>query len=169
MLSVKRQIPANCIYLTKRKQKVFGQNWRRWFFNDNILDISLSKHRRARVSKGSNKKQLQSTCFNFGIWRHSSVISSEKKRKFPNGNSALRSKVCRIFSKLSIKQLSVHKLDFRDPKWKFDLQNQKINSSFNKIEMSLNIRIDQFVYRSQLDTTILAFFRSKTLEYAVIS
>ena len=52
---------------------------------------------------------------------------------------------------------------------KLDLQSQKTISFVIAVKLSLNIRIDKYVFRSDLETTILAPFPSKSLSYTVIS
>ena len=49
------------------------------------------------------------------------------------------------------------------------LQSQKTTSLLITIKISLNIQINFFRYRSGLETTILASFLSKSLNYKVIS
>ena len=55
------------------------------------------------------------------------------------------------------------------PKLRLDLQSQKTISLFITITISLNIQIDNFVYHSDLETTILAYFPSKSLNYTAIN
>ena len=52
---------------------------------------------------------------------------------------------------------------------RFDLQSQKTISLLITITISLNIQIDKFVYHSDLETTILAYFPSKSLNYTAIN
>ena len=49
-----------------------------------------------------------------------------------------------------------------------DLQSQKTISLLLTITISLNIQIDKFFYRSDLETTILEYFLSKSLNYSAI-
>ena len=50
-----------------------------------------------------------------------------------------------------------------------DLQSQKTISLLITITISWNIQIDKFVYHSDLETTFLAYFLSKSLNYAAIN
>ena len=52
---------------------------------------------------------------------------------------------------------------------RLDQQSQKTISLLNITTISLNIQIDKFVYRSDLEATILAFFRSKSSNYTAIN
>ena len=52
---------------------------------------------------------------------------------------------------------------------RLDLQSQRTITFFNTITISLNMQLDKFDYRSDLETTILAFFLSKSLNYTAIN
>ena len=97
------------------------------------------------------------------------VLSSKKKWKSPKENSLLLSTVCAIFSKLLITLASVYRCPYRSPKMKLDLQSQKTISLLITGKMSLNIQRGKIFYRSDLETTILAYFLSKRLNYRAIS
>ena len=56
-----------------------------------------------------------------------------------------------------------------DPKLRLDLESQKTISLLINIVISLNIQIDKFVRLSELETTILAYFPSKSLNYTAIN
>ena len=75
-------------------------------------------------------------------------------------NSLVWSTVCAIFSKL---------FPYRSPKLKLDLQSQKTISLLITITISLSIQIDKFVYPSDLETTILVYFPSQSLNIKVIN
>ena len=77
--------------------------------------------------------------------------------------------ICAIFSKLLIKLASAYRFPYRSPKLRLDLQSQKTVSLLITITISLNIQIDKFVYHSDLETTILAYFPSKNLNYTAIN
>ena len=84
-------------------------------------------------------------------------------------NSALWLTVCWIFSKLLIKRASVYKFYYRNTRLRLDLRSQRTIWLLITITISLNIQIDKFIYRSDLETTILASFPSNSLNYTVIS
>ena len=69
------------------------------FFYHNILDITQFHHRKIRVSKGSNKVFLLSTCFTIAIQSYSSDLFSRLKSAFPKRKLSLYSTVCVNFSK----------------------------------------------------------------------
>ena len=60
-----------------------------------------------------------------------------------------------------------YKIHYRNPKLRLDLPCQKTFSLLITITVSLNIQIDEFVYRSDLETRILAFFPLKRLNYTL--
>ena len=85
----------------------------------------------------------------------------------PKENSLVCLTICAIFSKLLIKLASAYRFQHRSPKLILDLQSQKTISLFITITISLNIQIDKFVYHSDFETTNLAYFLSKSLNYTV--
>ena len=121
------------------------------------------------LAKAPTKSLLHSSCSNFAICGHSNVLSSEKNWTSPEESSVLWSTVCAISSKLLTIRASVYKLHYWNPKLRLDQKNQKTISSLTTTTISLNIQIDIFVYCSDLETTILASFSSKSLNYTVIS
>ena len=96
-------------------------------------------------------------------------MSSKKKWISPKENSLVWLTICAIFSKLLIKLASAYRFPYRSPKLGLDLQSQKTISLLITITISLNFQIEKFVYHSDLQTTILAFFLSKSLNYTVIN
>ena len=64
---------------------------------------------------------------------------------------------------------SIHRYPYQSLKFRLDLQIQRTISLLITITISLNIQVDKFVYRSDLETTILAFFPSKCLNYTAIN
>ena len=73
------------------------------------------------------------------------------------------------FQKRLMKLASVYKLHNRISKLKFNLRSRKTTSLLFTKKISLNIHIDQFVYRSNLEKTNLASLPSKKLKHAVIN
>ena len=129
-------------------------------FYHTIFDKSQSQHRKIRVSKSSKKSLLQSSCSNFAIKRHSSVISSKKKLLYPKNLSSLVDglhKLLRTFHETS------KCLQIPLPKLKNGIASTKSedNLLLVTIMISLNIQLDKFGYRSDLETTNLVFFPSK--------
>ena len=104
---------------------------------------------------------LNSSCSNFATLRHSSHIYSKKKLTYPKEISVFWWTVYSISLKGLLKRASVHKFQYRNAKLRFDLQSQNSISLLVTITMPLNIQIDSSVYRSNLETTSLAFLPSK--------
>ena len=84
-----------------------------------------------------------------------SVILHKKTLIFSKENSVLWSTVCTVYSKFLLNRASVYKLHYRNLKLKLDLRSQKAVSSLITITMSVNIQLDKFVYRSDLERKIL--------------
>ena len=153
--------------LRRFTREVFGQNGRRHFFNHSIFDISQSQHRIVRVSRGSNKKSFAIKLLQFcDLKTQQRYILQEElnicKREF----TCL---VDNLVSKLLINLASAYRFPYRSPKLRLDLYSQKTISLLITIKVSLNIQIDKFVYHSDSETTILAYFPSKSLNYTAIN
>ena len=68
-----------------------------------------------------------------------------------------------------IKLASAYRFPYRSPKLRLDLESQWTVSLLITMTISLNIQIDKFVYHSDLETTNLAYFPSKSLNYTTIN
>ena len=134
------------------------------YFYHNIFSISQSQHRLLRVSRRFNKKSFAIKLFQFSIYWHSNVISSEKKWLYPKENSVVSSTVCASFSKLLIKVASAYRFPYRSPKLRLDLQNQKSISLLITITISLNMQIDKIVYPFDLEKNNSCIFSIKKFE-----
>ena len=67
---VKKQIPSLCklySFYEEIPEEFLDETDVDGYFYHNIFDISQSQHRIVRVSRGSNKNQLQSSCSSFAI------------------------------------------------------------------------------------------------------
>ena len=64
---------------------------------------------------------------------------------------------------------TVHKFLHQNPKLRLNLQSQKTISFIIAIMISLNIHIDKILFPSNLETTILTSFSSKSLNYTSIN
>ena len=171
-MPVKKQIPSLCklysFYEEIPEEFLDGTDVDSYFYH-NIFDNSQSQHLIVWVSRGPNKNHLQSSCSSFASWRHSNVLSSKKRRLSPKENSLVWSTICAIFSKLLIKLANAYRFPYRSPRLRLDLQSRKTISLLITITISLNIQIDKFVYHSNLETTILAYFPSKILNYTAMN
>ena len=134
-----------------------------------MFDISQSQHQTVRVSRGSNKKSFAIKLFQFCNLETSKVISSKRNWRSPKENSLVWPTVFVIFSKLLITLASAYRFPYRSPKLRLDRESQKTISLLITITISLNIQIDKFVCHSDLETTILAYFPSKSLNYTAIN
>ena len=123
-----------------------------------------------RVSRGSSKKSFAIKLSQFRDLKTQQHYTPKKKWLSPKENSFVWSTVwAAIFLKLLIKLASAYIFPYRSPKLRLDLQSQNTISLPITITISLNIQIDKFVYPSGLETTILAFFPSKSLHYTAFS
>ena len=73
------------------------------------------------------------------------------------------------FSILLMKRASVLNFNYRNSNSRLDLQSQKITSLRHTLRIALKIQRDIFVYRFDFNTTNLASFPLKSLNYAIIN
>ena len=69
-MSVKKQIPSLCkvfSFYEEIPEEFLDETYVDSYAYHNIYDISHSQHRRRRVSRGSNRKYLQSGCSSSAI------------------------------------------------------------------------------------------------------
>ena len=112
---------------------------------------------------------MRSHCSKSAILRQSSIISSHKKWKIQKVNRVLLSAVCASFSELLIKIASVYSFHNQNVNLRLGLQKQNTIFIKNNVNISKDVQIDKLVYRSDLETTNLASFPSKSFSYTVIS
>ena len=120
-----------------------------------------------RVSRGSNKKSFAIKLFEIcDLKTQQRYILQEElnisKRKLTCLVDNLRD-FLETFDQLA----SAYRFPYRSPKLRLDLQSQKTISLLITITISLKVQIDKFIYHSDLETTILAYFLSKRLNYRV--
>ena len=75
----------------------------------------------------------------------------------------------RVFLESFDKASKCLQIPFRNPKLRVDVQSQKTISLLLTTTISFNIQMDKFVHRSVLESTIVAFFPSKILNYTTIN
>ena len=139
------------------------------YFHHNLFDISQPQQRIVRVSRGSNKKSFAIKLFQFCSSKtQQRFILQEEVNISKRGLNFLVDSL-RNFLKLLITLAGVYRFPYRSPKLRLDLKSQKTISLLITITISLNIQIDKFVYRSDLETTFLAYFPSKMLKYTAIN
>ena len=170
-MSVKKQIPGFCkLYSFYEKiPEEFLDETDVDFFSHNIFDISQSQHRIMRASRGSNKKLFAIKLFQFcDLKTQQRYILQEEV------NISKRELTClvdslRDFLKTFAQASKCIQIPLPKPKVEFNLQSQKAISLLITIPISWSIQIDNFVYHSDLETTILAYFPSKSLNYSAIN
>ena len=163
-MSVKKQTPRLCkvySFYEEIPEEFLDETHVDSFFYNNIFDISLSQNQIVRVGRTSNKKSFAIKLFQF--------CDLKTQQRYILQDEVNISKRDTTFSKFLIKLASAYRLHYRSPKLRLDLQSQKTIALLITITISLNIQTDKFVHRSVLETTILAFFPSKILNYTAIS
>ena len=152
-MSVRKQIPSLCklySFYEERPEEFLDENDVDRYFYHNIFDVSKSQHRIVRVSRGSNKKTFAIKLFQF--------CDLKARQRY-----ILQEEV-----KISKRKLNILVDSLRDFLKTFD-HASKTMSLLITITISLNTQIDKFVYRSDLETTIFAYFPSKSLNYTAIN
>ena len=168
MINVKNQIPIWCIFILLTMSFPTKPTYIVTFTSKSLTfpNPDIKKH---ELADAPTKSLLHSICPNFTSKRHSSVIASKKKWKSPNENSVFKSKVCTTSSKLLITRATVYKFHYQNPKPRSDIQSQITIFLLITIKVTLQIQTDKFDYRAHLETTILAPFPSKSLNYRAIN
>ena len=161
---VKKQISSLCklySFYEKIPEEFLDETDVDSYLHHNIFDISQSQHRIVRVSRSSHKKSFAIKLLPFcDLKTQQRYILQEEV------NISKRELTClvdslRDFLKILITLISVYRFPQRSPKLRLDLQSQKTSSLLFTITISMNIQIDKFAYRSDLETTILAYFHQK--------
>ena len=170
-MSVKKQIPSLCklySFYEEIPEEFSDENDVETYFYHNIFDLSQSHHRIVRVSRGSNKKILCNQLFQFcDIKTQQRYILQEEV------NISRRELTCLVYDLRdflkTFKQASKC-IQIPLPKPRVEIGSTKSKDNlfahyYNEIK---NIQIDKFVYNSDLETTIFAFFPSKSLKYTAM-
>ena len=172
-MCVKKQIRRSCKIFSvyeEKPEEFSDETDVDIYFYRNIFDISQSQHPIVWVSRGSNKKLFAIKLFQVcDLKTQQRYILQEEMLISKRELTSLVNSLLDFPQKLFITLASVYRFPYRSPKLRLDLQSQKTISLLNTITISLNIQIDKFVYRSVFETTILAYFRSKCLNYTAIN
>ena len=171
-MSVKKQVPSLCkiySFYEEITEEFLDESDVDSYFYSNIFDISQSQHRLVQVCRGSNKKSFAIKLCHF--------CDSKRQQRYILQKVVIISKTeltclvdsLRDFLKNLIKLASAYRFPYRSPQLRMDLQSQKTISLFFTIAISLNIQKVEFLYRSNLERTIHAYFQSKSLNYTVIN
>ena len=139
------------------------------YFYHNNSDIFQSQHRLVLVIRGSNKKSFAIKLFEFCDLKTQQRYNLQLEVNISERELTFLVDGLRDFLKTLITLATVYRFPYRNLKLRLDLQSQKTISLLINMTLSLNIRIGKFAYRSDLETSILAFFYQKTLNYKAIS
>ena len=171
-MSVKKQIPSLCklySFYEEIPEEFLDETDVDSYFYHNIFDISQSQHRIVRVSRGSNKKSFAIKLFQFcDLKTQQRYILQEEV------NLSKRELTClvdnlRDFLKTFDQSSKCIQIPLPKPKVEIGSTKSKAISLFIIITILLNTQTDKFVYHSDLETTILAYFLSKNLSYTAIN
>ena len=171
-MSVKKQIPRLCklySFYEEIPEEFLDETDVDSYFYHNIFDISQPQHRKVRVSRGSNEKSFAIKLFQFCDLKTATLYPRGRSEYLHKRTHFFGRQSAQFFSKLLITLASVYRFPCRSPKLRLDLRRQKTIALLITITISLNIQIDKFVYRSDLETTIRAYFPSKSLNYTVMN
>ena len=135
------------------------------YFYHNIFDNSQSQYPTVRVSIRSNKKSFAIKFFQFCELKTRQRYILQEEVNISKRELSCLVVSLRAFLTLLIKLAGAYRFPYRSPKLRLNLQSQKTISLLITITISLNTQIDKFVHRSDLETTILAYFPSKRLNY----
>ena len=137
-------------------------------FYHKIFDILQSQHRIVRFRRGSHKKSFAIKLFQF------CDLKTQQRYILQEEVNIVKKELTRLVGSMRdfliflITLANVYRFPYRSPKLRLYLQIQKTISLHITTAKSLNIQIDQFVYRFILETTVLVFFQWKSLNYTAI-
>ena len=176
-MSLKKQIPSLCklfSFYEEIPEEFLDETDVDSYLYHNIFDIFQSQHRIVRVSRGSNKKSVAIKLFQFCYLKTQQCYILQEEV-----NISKRELTCLVdnlsdFLKNFDQASKCIQIPLPNPKVLPNLK--EIGSTQSKtvslliiITISLNIQIENFVYHSNLETTILACFPSKSLNYTAIN
>ena len=169
-MSDEKQIPSLCklysFYEEILEEFLDETDVDSYFYHD-IFDSSESQHRIVRVSRGSNKKTFAIKLFRFCDIKTQQRYFLQEEVKTSKGEITCLVDSLRDFFKTFNHASKC--IPYRSPNLRLDLQSQKTISLLITLTISLNIQIDKFVYPSDLETTALTYFPSKSLNYTAIN
>ena len=158
-MSVKKQIPSLCklysFYEEIPEEFLDETDVDRYFYH-NIFDISQSQHRIVRVSRGSNKKSFEIKLFQFCDLKTQQCFILQEKVNISKRKLTCLVDNLRDFLKTFDHASNCIQIPLPKPRVEIGSTNSKDNLLLITITISLNTEIDKLVYRSDLETTILA-------------
>ena len=165
-MSVKKQIQSLCklhsFYEEIPEEFLDETDIDRFLYHD-LFDISQSQNRIVRVSGGSNKKSFEIKLSQFCDLKTQQRCILQEEVNI--SNKELTSLVDSLHDFLKTFDHASNCIQIPLMKPKVGSKCQKTISLLITITISLNIRIDKFVYRSELETKVLAYFQSKSLNF----
>ena len=170
-MSVKKKIPSLCklsSFFEEIPEEFLDETDVDSYFYHNIFHISLSQHRIVRVSRGSNKKSFAIKLFQF-----SDIKTQQRYILQEEVNISKKELTClvdnlRDFLKTFDQASKCIQIPLPKPEVEIGSTESKDNL-FAHYYNDIIEQIDKFVYHSDLETTILAYFLSKSLNYTVIN
>ena len=173
-MTVEKQIPIVCklySFYEEIPEEFLDETDVDSYFYHNIFDISQSQHQIVRVSRSSNKKSFAINLFQF-----CDLKTQQRYNLQEEVNISKRELTCLVdnlhdFLKTFDQASKCIQVPLQKPKVEIGSTKAKDNlfaHYYTTIPISLNIQIDKFVYHSYLETTIFAYFPSKSLNYTAI-
>ena len=130
-------------------------------FYHKIFDLSQSQHRIVRFTRSSNQNLYAITLFQFcDLKTQQRYILQEEVIISKRELTCLIDSLCDFLKTFDHASKCIQ-IPLPQPNLRLDLNSQKTISLLITITISLNTQIGKFVYRSKLETTILAYFPSK--------
>ena len=172
MMSVKKQPPSLCklysIYEEISQEFLDETDLDSYFYQNNFY-ISQSHGRIVLVGRNSRKESFAIKLFQFCDLETQQLYIFQEGVIFSKGKFTCLIKNLRDFLKALITLAGVYRYPYRHSKLRLDLRSQKTILLLNTTTISLNLQIHKFVYRSDLETTILAYFPSRSLNNTAIN
>ena len=171
-MSVRKQFPSLCklysIYEEIPEEFLDETDVDSCFYH-NLFDPSQSQHRIVRVCRGVNKQSLTIKLFQFCDLKTKQRFILEEEVNISKRTVTSLVDGRRDFLKTFDNASKCIQIPYRSPKLRLDLQSQQTISLLITVTISLNTQKDNLVHRSDLETTILAYFLSKSLNHSAVN
>ena len=171
-MSVKKQIQSFCklySFYGEEPEEFLDETDVDSYYYHNIFDISQSQHRKVRVSRGSNKKTFAIKLFQFCDLKTQQCFILHEEVNISKRELTCLVDNLRDFLKTFDQATKCIQIPLPKPKVEIGSTKSKDNLFAHHYNDIIENPIDKFVYHFDLETTILVYAPSKSLNYTAIN
>ena len=153
-MPVEKQIPSLCkpfLFSEEIPEEFLDETDRGCCSYRNIFDISQLQYRLVQVNRRSNKKSFAINFFQLCHLKAQQRYPLQEEVKISKRELTSLADILHDLLKTFHHAPKLYIFHYQSPKLRLDLQSQQTNSLFITITISLNIQIDKFIYRSDLE------------------